>query len=246
MLLKVIGSESLGNSYILQSEQDVLIIECGIKFLEVKKALDFDISKISGCLVSHEHGDHSKAMEEYLAAGISVYCSEGTRDGFKFKHLPRPIIRQAGKAFMVGSFKVIAFDVVHDALQPYGYIINHPEMGNTVFLTDSYYSKFKFANINHWLVEANYSEEIIDAKVASGNLHYAQAYRVTTSHMSIQTCKEMLKANDLSKTKNIVLIHLSSSNSDSRKFKEEVIRQTGINTVIADRGVELNLNLKGF
>jgi phosphoribosyl 1,2-cyclic phosphodiesterase len=246
MLLKVIGSESLGNSYILQSEQDVLIIECGIKLLEVKKALDFDISKIAGCLGSHEHYDHIGYIEQYLEAGIPVYCSEGTRDAFKFKKLSRPTTVESGKAFMVGSFKVIAFDVVHDALQPFGYIINHPDMGNLVFLTDSHYSKFKFANINHWLVEANYSEEIIDAKVTSGSLHYAQANRVTTSHMSIQTCKEMLKANDLSKTKNIVLIHLSSSNSDSRKFKEDVIRQTGINTVIADRGVELNLNLKGF
>jgi len=246
MLLKVIGSESLGNSYILQSEEDVLIIECGIKFIEVKKALDFDISKVVGCLVSHVHADHIGYIEQYLEAGIPVYCSEGTRDAFKFKKLSRPIIRQAGKAFMVGNFKIVAFDVQHDAPQPFGFVINHPDMGNLVFLTDSYYSKFKFANINHWMIESNYSDEIINSKVASGSVHYAQANRVSTSHMSIQTCQDMLRANDLSKTKNIVLIHLSSSNSDSRKFKEEVIRLTGINTVVADKGTELNLNLKGF
>jgi len=246
MKLKVLGSESLGNSYILQSEEGVLIIECGIKFLEVQKSLDFDITKIVGCLVTHEHLDHSKAMEEYLEAGIPVYCSEGTRDGFKFKKLSRPIIRQSGKAFMVGNFKIIAFDTQHDAKEPFGFVINHPDMGNLVFLTDSFYSKFKFANISHWLIEANYSDEILNKRVESGSLHYAQANRVTTSHMSIETCKDMLRANDLSKTKNIVLIHLSSSNSDSRKFTEDIIRLTGINTVVADKGVEVNLKLKGF
>jgi phosphoribosyl 1,2-cyclic phosphodiesterase len=246
MILKVIGSESLGNGYILESDKEVLIIEVGVKLIEVKKALNFDLSSVSGCVLSHCHLDHMAYIEQYLEAGIPVYCSEGTRDGFKFKGLSRPIIRQSGKAFMVGSFKVVAFDVEHDAKEPFGYVISHPEMGNLVFLTDSFYSKFKFANISTWMIEANYDDEIINSKVASGSLHYAQANRVSTSHMSIQTCKEMLKANDLSKTKNIVLIHLSSSNSDSRKFKESIIRQTGINTVVADKGVVLNLNLKGF
>jgi len=246
MKLKVIGSESLGNGYLITDGNETLIIECGVKLIEVKKVLDFDLSSISGCILSHYHGDHMGFVDQYLAAGIKVFTSQETIDNFKFKTLLRPTPCKAKKKFKVGNFTVLPFETEHDAAGSFGYVINHEKTGSILFLTDSFYSKFKFPNITTWIVEANYSNEILDNKVASGSLHYTQANRVASSHMSIDTCMELLDANDLSKTKNIVLIHLSSSNSDSRKFKEEVIRATGINTVVADRGIELNLNLKGF
>lgn len=55
MVLKVIGSGSSGNSYILETETSALCIEAGVRFSEVKKALDFNVSKIRGVLISHEH-----------------------------------------------------------------------------------------------------------------------------------------------------------------------------------------------
>lgn len=56
MFLRVINSGSSGNGYILESENEALIIECGCKLIDIKKALNFNISKVVGCLVSHEHG----------------------------------------------------------------------------------------------------------------------------------------------------------------------------------------------
>lgn len=55
MKLKVLGSSSKGNCYLLESDKEVLIIELGISFKEIKKALNFDISKVVGALVTHEH-----------------------------------------------------------------------------------------------------------------------------------------------------------------------------------------------
>ena len=59
MKLKVLGSNSLGNCYILENKDEALILEAGIKLVNVKKALNYNISKIVGCLVSHEHNDHA-------------------------------------------------------------------------------------------------------------------------------------------------------------------------------------------
>ncbi len=56
MRLIVLGSSSSGNCYILENENEALILEAGIPFLEVKKKLDFNIMKIVGVLVSHSHG----------------------------------------------------------------------------------------------------------------------------------------------------------------------------------------------
>lgn len=56
MILKVLGSSSTGNCYLLQSsEGETLIIECGINIREIKKALNFNIRNVAGVLISHEH-----------------------------------------------------------------------------------------------------------------------------------------------------------------------------------------------
>lgn len=56
MFLKCISSGSKGNAYALQGKDEILLLECGKSFIEVKKAIDWQILKIKGCLLSHEHG----------------------------------------------------------------------------------------------------------------------------------------------------------------------------------------------
>ena len=55
MKLKVISTGSIGNSYLLESNTDTLIIECGVLFKDIKKALNFDLKSVAGCLITHEH-----------------------------------------------------------------------------------------------------------------------------------------------------------------------------------------------
>ena len=73
MKFRCLGSGSSGNCYILENNSEALIIEAGIPFMAVKKALDFNISKIAGVVVSHSHGDHAKHVGEYEKSGISVF-----------------------------------------------------------------------------------------------------------------------------------------------------------------------------
>ena len=56
MFLRVLGSGSSGNCYLLESENEVLVVEAGVPFKEVKEAIDYQTSKIVGVLSSHEHG----------------------------------------------------------------------------------------------------------------------------------------------------------------------------------------------
>jgi len=190
--------------------------------------------------------DHMRFVEQYLDAGIPAYCSEGAKDSFLFRKSLRPEVIQAKKPYVIGNFKIIAFNVQHDCLQPFGYVISHPESGNIVFLTDSYYSKYKFANINHYLIESNFADEIVKQRVENGSLNPAAANRLKTSHMSIDTCAQLLAANDLSKVKNIVLIHLSSRNSNAKDFQKQITCLTGKKVTVADSGIEVDFNLNSF
>jgi phosphoribosyl 1,2-cyclic phosphodiesterase len=78
MKLSVLGSSSSGNSYVLHNENEALIIECGIKPIEIKKTIGFDYAKINGIIVSHSDQDHIKYIDEYLNLGLNVYTSAGT------------------------------------------------------------------------------------------------------------------------------------------------------------------------
>jgi phosphoribosyl 1,2-cyclic phosphodiesterase len=56
MLLSVINSGSSGNGYVLHDEDEALVIECGCRFIDCKKVLNWNVRKIAGCIISHEHG----------------------------------------------------------------------------------------------------------------------------------------------------------------------------------------------
>jgi phosphoribosyl 1,2-cyclic phosphodiesterase len=51
--------------------------------------------------------------------------------------------------------------------------------------------------------------------------------RILKSHFSLKNVKKFLLANDLSRVKEIWLIHLSDGNSDAELFKREIQELTG-------------------
>jgi phosphoribosyl 1,2-cyclic phosphodiesterase len=246
MILKVISSNSSGNAYILENDQEALLIECGVPFRFIKQALNFNLSKVKGCILTHNHADHSKAAEEVLAAGIDVYASPGTHEAIGTYKNRRAMLALSGYPSCIGGFTVKPFDVKHDAAEPLGYLIRHSETGVILFLTDSYYSEYKFPGLNNIIIEANYCEQILDARLKSGEDPRFLRDRVIQSHMSLQTCKLTLSANDLSQVNNIVLIHLSDRNSDAKRFKLEVEEETGKQVHVARPGLEISFNKQPF
>lgn len=53
--LKCLGSGSSGNCYLLSSETETLILDCGIPIMEIKKGLNFNLGGIKGVLITHAH-----------------------------------------------------------------------------------------------------------------------------------------------------------------------------------------------
>jgi phosphoribosyl 1,2-cyclic phosphodiesterase len=243
MELIVVGTGSDGNAYLLDNGEEALLIECGVPMAKIKQAINFNIGKIVGCIVTHEHQDHCKSIEDVLACGIKVRCSEGTIGAIKFKGIRRPKAIKAKQECRIGGFRIMPFDVKHDVAEPFGYLIEHKDCGRVLFLTDTHYSKYTFPGLNNIIIEANYGKEIIDRKLAPDSDMGFLRKRIMKSHMSIETCVDMLKANDLSAVNNIILIHLSNGNSDERQFIEEVKKATGIpNVYAADKNNKFQLS----
>lgn len=243
MKLHTINSGSSGNGYVLYDEKEALIIECGCPYLSCMKALGFNRSIVSGAVVSHEHGDHAKYVEQYLATGIPVWTSGGTASSLSYKGSLRPHIAESGKVFSVGNFEILPFDTQHDCTEPFGYLIRHRALGVLLFATDTYYLKYRFSGLTEIMIECNFIPELIKANVADGVLPAFVKERVFKSHLSLDTCISTLLANDLTDVKHIVLLHLSSHNSDENEMKRRVESATGKLVRIAKKDTEIDFNL---
>lgn len=246
MKLRVLGSSSSGNSYILENEKEILLLEAGIKFSAIKAGIHFDLSKVVGCLVSHEHGDHAVSIPDMMKVGIDVYASKGTFEARGITKGHRANYVQAGKQFKVGGFTILPFEVQHDAVEPLGFLIHHKDIGKLLFITDSYYCKYKFQGVENFLVECNYRAKTLEENIEKGLVPRFIKDRITKSHFEIENVKEFLKSSDLSKTRNIILIHLSSQNSDGEEFKKEIEQTTGVATKVACKGLEMEIGKELF
>jgi len=238
MELKVLGSGSSGNCYLLQGEKETLIIECGLPYKTILKELDFNLNNVVGCLVSHEHKDHSKAIQDLIKNGINVYSSKGTFEAIGIEGRRAKLI-ESENAIKISEFIMLPFETQHDAVEPLGFLITHKEMGTLLFATDTYYLKYKFSGLNHILIECNYSSEILQEKELPKSLKT----RIVKSHFELENVKDFLRATDLKEVKEIVLIHLSDGNSNSAEFKTDIEKLTGKPTYIADKGLTLELSL---
>lgn len=241
MRLNVLGSDSNGNCYVLQNDKEALIIEAGVRFSEVKKALKWQLSKVVGAVITHEHNDHAKYVRDFVSNGITVLALPSV---FKAKVIDSLSFRKEIEpmhGYIVGGFKVFAMPVCHD-VPCVGFIIEHEDMGRMLFVTDTMMLEYRVPGLNHILLEANYAEDILDTKIEAGSVPLSMKPRLIHSHMEIETTKGILRANDLSGVNEIVLIHLSNGNSDERRFVREVQEVSGKPVYAAVAGLELNLS----
>lgn len=247
MQLHVLSSGSDRNGYLLTNGKETLIIEAGVRLSSVKKALDYKMTSIVGCLISHSHNDHAGYIQSYLQAGILIMTSEDTlkeKNVTENLHFTRAV--KPGKGYKAGNFKIIPFLGFHDVVC-YGYHINHPETGNIMFLTDSFMCDYTFENISHFLIEANYSDEILERNIIEGRVNAAMRPRLMKTHMEITTTRDTILANNLTSLRTCVLLHLSNGNSNEEEFVKTIREVVGIPTVYAaSKNLIIDLNIEPF
>jgi phosphoribosyl 1,2-cyclic phosphodiesterase len=140
----------------------------------------------------------------------------------------------------MGDFRIKPFPLVHD-VPCSGFHITHPDMGTLIYATDTEYIKYRFKNLNHILVEANYGDELIEQNAVNRE-------HVLRGHMSLQTALNFISTNDNPMLENIVLIHLSQTNGDPVEFlqKTKETIKYGAECYIAEPELEISLDLIPF
>ena len=229
MEIKILGSGSKGNSYWVSDGQSSVLLDAGLPFREIQRGIDFKVADLDACLVTHEHGDHIKAVGDLIRLGVDCWMSWGTAKALPDKTaMHRVKLVSHGEEFKAGTFTIMAFRTIHDSAEPLGFYLRSNHTGETLlYATDTCYLPNRFDGLNYILLEVNYCQETLDENVKAGRIDPGLRNRIVQSHMSLQTALGFFRANDLSKVKEITLIHLSDSNSQAEKILREVQKASG-------------------
>lgn len=205
MKINVIGTGSQGNSYVFSENDEYLIVEAGINFSEVNRIIKGRISKVKGCLISHEHKDHSRFAKQFSEKGLKLYSSKGTAEAILKNSSINIFGMLANNRYNLGGFSVMPFDVTHNAKEPFGFIISHSKT-NVLFATDL--SNLMDLSENEFdciLIEANYDENLFNSAIFRGaNTHG------TANHLSIQQAAATIATAQKKHLKKVILIHGSN------------------------------------
>ena len=230
MKIKTLATGSTGNAYLVEDGGTVLLLECGIPKRELMRRSGYRLSEVDACLITHEHGDHARAVRDVMALGIPVWCSKGTAValGIDGDTMARPIMTPE-LVFRIGSMIITPIALEHDAAEPLGWLI-YSEVSNQrlVFITDTKSADIMLPAVHHIMVECNHTGL---AGMLQTNAYHAE--RVVRSHMSLDDCIRFLRHQNLSQVQDIYLIHISSSHGDPEAMQRAVAAATGRQVIIA-------------
>ena len=249
MLLKCAGTGSKGNSYALLADSgEILLIECGVKWSEIMKMIDYQTSKVVGCIASHAHLDHLRSYKDCIHYGIPIYTNDETAEHFETISGEKMIGKPERIPFEVGAFRIIPFYLPHttrdkdtSALIPcpnFGYLIQSGDE-KLLYMTDWEYCSyiFKRQRINYMVLECNHMDNLMD----SSSANYIHSIK---GHSSLSVVKSFVEVNKTPDLRNIILCHLSSENADPETMQKEVQSVAGkwVRVEIAKKGFQCELS----
>lgn len=228
MNIQVLGSGSSGNAYIVSDGETRILIECGLPWAKMSKASGFTLSGVDLCLISHEHGDHAKAVRDVMKNGITVGCSPGTAGALGIENDVHCTQLTHGVWQKFLTWNVLPLHVEHDAAEPLAFILQSVTGETLLYATDTPYLEYNVSGLTHMMVEANYDYDLMD--LGDGSLNG----RIIRSHMSIDSLVKWIRTGSSRDTvREIWLLHLSDDRSDADDFKTRVQAETGAAVYVA-------------
>lgn len=215
-----LGSGSKGNCIIVSDGQSSIMIDAGLGIKSTYKNMrevGFSINDVKGILLTHEHNDHIRSLSE-MSEYVKIYSNSETLNAVNTMFCGNinsdnlcPIEE---KPFCIGNFEITPFSVSHDAVNPFGYVINngHEKVG---YLTDTgYVSKGVFKHIidsDVIVLESNHDRELLMRGAYPERLKrriFSDKGHLCNDETALVVC-DLVK----NKTKKVLLAHVSENNN---------------------------------
>lgn len=229
------ASSSEGNLYLLVSGKTKILLEAGVEKKKIRDYLlkeNLMISELDGCIISHNHGDHSLSVE-YVSDYIDTYVTMELFEKFENLHKICP-----KKPFKIGNVKILPIPIEHGEKENNAFVFMDKD--SCVFFATDFslmsqnVSNFKFDRI---YIECNYDdihiEHILEDSAYKDERRMKYIRQVST-HMSKENCKKHLRKMNLSNCKEIVLLHPSAFLISKENTKKEFEKEFKIKTTFAE------------
>ena len=213
-------SGSSGNSIFVESKNTKILIDVGVsckKILEALKQIGVNILEIDAILITHEHIDHTKALNLIASKyNIPVYCNKLTWNALKLNcHIPQNTFTN-NEFFEIGDFKIFPFSTSHDAADPCGFNIYNKNSKITIATDIGCVSPELLGHLKNsslLFVESNYDPEVL--KMSSYPYRLKQRIASNIGHLDNYSAGKIISCLANSGLKDAVLIHLSKENNFS-------------------------------
>jgi phosphoribosyl 1,2-cyclic phosphodiesterase len=222
----VLSSGSSGNSTLVMSGDSGVLIDAGISCRELERRMALfgaEPTQIDAVVLTHEHTDHVRSAKRFgNEYGVPVHGTRGTLaltplDGVDTVTFP------PGRTFMIGSLHLKPFKVRHLAAEPVAFSITvgSKKIGIASDLgcvTASVVDEMSGSDL--LMIEANYDEKMLLA--GSYPEFLKRAIRGDHGHLSNDDAGRLSAETVSSRTKKVILVHLSKENNTPDRAKETV------------------------
>lgn len=168
----ILASGSKGNALIIQNNETKILVDIGISYQALSNKLkdeELNINNIKYVIITHEHSDHIKGLSRFLVnhPHVKVYLSKGTYESLNTnqkKYLINYNLINKDETIEIEGFKIIAFDLSHDASEPLGFVFELNEKKvvlatDTGYIDQTHFNLLKGANL--YILEANHEPEML-------------------------------------------------------------------------------------
>jgi phosphoribosyl 1,2-cyclic phosphodiesterase len=219
LFISSLNSGSNGNCYYVGNDSEAVLVDVGISCKEVEKRMlrsNLSMNKVKAIFISHEHSDHIKGVQVLSRKySLPVYITPLTLKNSRLI-LEDQLIRsfRGYEAIQVGSLSVVPFPKLHDASDPYSFIVE----GNGVkigVLTDigaaCQHVIDNFKQCHAAFLEANYDDGLLESGYYP--YHLKQRIRSNHGHLSNTQALELFVHHKPEFMKLLILSHLSKDNN---------------------------------
>ncbi|UYQ95337.1 MBL fold metallo-hydrolase [Chitinophaga horti] len=204
----------MGNS------REAVLVDAGISCRETEKRmkrLGLSMTKVKALFISHEHSDHIRGVAVLAKKyQLPVYITPDTLRHGQLDILPSQVHTfTAAEAVQIGDIRVTAFPKLHDAADPYSFVVACGGVNIGVFTDIGAPCNgltHHFTQCHAAFLEANYDEEMLD----KGRYPYFLKNRIRggKGHLSNRQALEVFLAHRPAFMTHLFLSHLSKDNNN--------------------------------
>lgn len=255
MNIQVLGSGSSGNCYIIKDKNNLILIDVGLSFSNIKEYIPLGENINYSLFITHAHNDHIKGISAFTKAfKPKLYSSYGTLQEISAKekvlsYVSKNVFLEPDKSYIIDDFKCSTCALSHDAWTPLGYSItlsNH----TIAFITDTGKTmpniETMASNANYLFIESNYEESILHANKRY-NPSLKKRILSEDGHLSNKDSSEFIeRVAKYGNLKKCFLSHISEDTNNYdlvEEYAETYRRNLGIEAVVLHQKTYYNFEI---